>query len=93
VSELRALAHLGTTHGASCRLRELADPAGVSPSGLSRLVARLEHRGLVERAESPEDRRGRLACLTPLGRTCLEQAQSTEAAVLAGALADARITG
>ena len=39
----------------------------LTTGGVTRLVDRMEAAGLVERAETPGDRRGRLVRLTPLG--------------------------
>ncbi|MGG5171602.1 MarR family winged helix-turn-helix transcriptional regulator [Pseudarthrobacter sp. J1738] len=49
------------------RLNELNDHVLLSQSSLSRLVERLETRGLVERTTAPEDGRGVLLRLTPEG--------------------------
>jgi len=49
------------------RLSELADRVLLSRSGLTRLVDRLESRGLVVRESCEEDKRGAYAVLTPLG--------------------------
>lgn len=35
----------------------LANAVGISPSGLTRMVGKLEKRGLIERHRTPEDRR------------------------------------
>ena len=49
------------------RLNELNDHVLLSQSSLSRLVERLEKRGLVERMAAPEDGRGVLLKLTDAG--------------------------
>ncbi|MFQ6026750.1 MAG: MarR family winged helix-turn-helix transcriptional regulator [Dehalococcoidia bacterium] len=59
------------------RLR-MQDLAGsvllMSPSGLTRLIERMEKEGLVIREHCLEDRRGVFAVITPKGRATLEQA-------------------
>ncbi|MEE2568444.1 MarR family winged helix-turn-helix transcriptional regulator [Pseudarthrobacter sp. J64] len=50
------------------RLNELNDQILLSQSSLSRMVERLEKRGLVERTTAPEDGRGVLLSLTEAGR-------------------------
>jgi DNA-binding MarR family transcriptional regulator len=50
------------------RLNELNDNVLLSQSSLSRLVERLEKRGLVARMQAPEDGRGVLLQLTDAGR-------------------------
>jgi DNA-binding MarR family transcriptional regulator len=50
------------------RMGELADGLLLSRSGLTRLVDRLERRGLVERVRCEEDARGYFAQITPAGR-------------------------
>lgn len=49
------------------RMADLADTAMMSRSGLTRFVDRLEKRGLVERRNCPDDRRGVHAQLTEAG--------------------------
>ncbi len=55
------------------RLNELNDNVLLSQSSLSRLVERLEKRGLVERTPAPEDGRGVLIRLTDAGRDLQKQ--------------------
>ncbi|MFE1439090.1 MarR family winged helix-turn-helix transcriptional regulator [Streptomyces sp. NPDC058739] len=50
------------------RVQEIAERVHLSQSALSRLVARLEKCGLVERGLCPEDRRGVRVALTAKGR-------------------------
>lgn len=57
-----------------CRMNELADELLVSRGGATRLVARMEEAGLVERITPPEDRRATYARLTDAGRTTEAQA-------------------
>ena len=55
------------------RLNELNDNVLLSQSSLSRLVERLEKRGLVERMPAPQDGRGVLLTLTDAGRELQKQ--------------------
>jgi DNA-binding MarR family transcriptional regulator len=50
------------------RITELLDDALLTQAGVSRLVARLERRGLVERRADPDDGRASRIVLTPAGR-------------------------
>ncbi|MGH2698325.1 MAG: MarR family winged helix-turn-helix transcriptional regulator [Actinomycetota bacterium] len=56
------------------RMNQLAGRILLSKSGLTRLIDRMEAEGLVERASSPNDRRGSYAVLTPRGERVLREA-------------------
>jgi DNA-binding MarR family transcriptional regulator len=56
------------------RMNELADELILSRGGATRLVARMEESGLVERATPPTDRRATFAVLTDDGRAAFEKA-------------------
>ena len=56
------------------QLRELAAKMLWSRSRLSHHIARMEQRGLVAREDDPDDRRGCILVLTPVGRTTLKRA-------------------
>lgn len=56
------------------RLSDLAGQTGMSPSGLTRALDRLEEKGYAERVACPSDRRGAFATLTPAGRAVLRPA-------------------
>jgi len=75
------LLRLARSPGSRLRMSDLAAQTGLSPSGLTRAIDRLEEAGLVVRATCPSDRRGAFAVLTPAGRERLE-------AALPGHLAD-----
>ena len=49
------------------RITELGDDVLLTQPGMSRLIARLEARGLVERADDPHDARACRIRLTPAG--------------------------
>ena len=56
------------------RVSDLARALQWERSRLSHHLTRMEKRGLVERAECPEDGRGALVLLSPSGREAIEQA-------------------
>ena len=64
------------------RMRDLAEQAQLSRSGLTRLVDRLERDGLLERCSCSHDARGAYACLTGRGLERLEEARATHLAVV-----------
>jgi DNA-binding MarR family transcriptional regulator len=84
-SQLSALASLDR-HG-PLRLAELADHEGVQPSTLTRIVHRLEARGLARRRSDPADARAALVEATPDGRRLLGGLRAERSAALAEALA------
>ncbi len=59
------------------RMSELADLLGLSRSGVTRLVDRLQAEALVERASCDTDRRGSWAMLTDAGHKRLRRASPT----------------
>lgn len=73
--------------GAVFRVQDLADRVHLSQSALSRLVARLEKDGLVDRSTCSEDRRGVRVTLTGAGRRRYEQTRPRQRAVLERMLA------
>ncbi|MET8082154.1 MarR family transcriptional regulator [Streptomyces sp. NPDC005303] len=58
---------LGRAGEPGLSMRAIAQEQVLTTGGATRLVDRMEAAGLVERAEDPDDRRGRLVRLTPLG--------------------------
>jgi DNA-binding MarR family transcriptional regulator len=52
---------------AGLRMQDLARGVLLTESGLTRLAARLEGRGLLSRRPSPDDQRGRVCAATPAG--------------------------
>ena len=57
----------------------------VHPTGITKLVDKLEEHGLVQREANPTDRRGTLACVTPAGRQLAEEASQAVTSVRFGA--------
>jgi DNA-binding MarR family transcriptional regulator len=62
------------------RMSDLSRSVLLSPSGVTRLVDRLEHEGLVTRERCPEDGRGTNAVLTDEGEERLWRARATHLA-------------
>ena len=65
--EYDVLFTLALAPGETLHLRELNENILMAQSSLSRMVERLEKRGLVRRRPSPDDGRGVLVSLTPEG--------------------------
>ncbi|WP_149361196.1 MarR family winged helix-turn-helix transcriptional regulator [Lolliginicoccus suaedae] len=66
-AEFEALLRLSRNQDHRLRMSDLAAQAGLTNSGATRLVDRLENRGLVARETNPDDRRGTTAALTADG--------------------------
>ncbi|MFE2048356.1 MarR family winged helix-turn-helix transcriptional regulator [Streptomyces sp. NPDC059459] len=86
---LDILAAEGPEEGAQCRVQNLVGRVHLSQSALSRLIARLEKDGLVERSMCAEDRRGVYVTLTRSGRALHAEVLPLQRAVLARMLGDA----
>ncbi|MFD1829442.1 MarR family winged helix-turn-helix transcriptional regulator [Streptomyces desertarenae] len=92
VREFSVLDVLGGQHdgeGGHLRMNELADAVVLSQSATTRLVNRLEDRGLLSRYLCPTDRRGIYTEVTGEGRELLEKARPTNDAALREALHEA----
>jgi DNA-binding MarR family transcriptional regulator len=82
-SEFAVLEQLADTRpDHSLRMHDLGEHAHVSQSALSRLVARLESDGLVERKMCVEDRRSVWVRLTQKGRRRYDESRPTQRDVL-----------
>ncbi|MGW9030259.1 MarR family winged helix-turn-helix transcriptional regulator [Streptomyces sp. NPDC055722] len=79
-TEYMVLVNLSEAPHHQLRMSELANACGLSLSGMTRVVNRLEKQSLVLRVKSPEDGRSLLAVLTSSGWTRLEQAWPTNLA-------------
>jgi DNA-binding MarR family transcriptional regulator len=82
VSEFDVLITLANAPDRELRMTELARGVMLSPSGLTRLVARLEREGLVSRRPAADDGRSYLAGLTARGSAKLNDARPTHNAVI-----------
>jgi DNA-binding MarR family transcriptional regulator len=82
LAEFEVLMHLSEAPERRMRMADLAEAVLLTRSGVSRLVDRLESRGLVERARCPSDARGLNASLTEAGSALLAEAAITHLAGL-----------
>src|SRR5262249_17344497 len=64
------------------RLHELGERVHLTRSALSRLIARLERDGLVQRQMCPDERRSVIATITRDGKSRYEAAKPTQRAIL-----------
>lgn len=71
------------------RMSQVARATALSESATTRLVDRLEHRGLLARYLCADDRRGIYAELTDQGRAALDDARGAYGSALTSALAEA----
>ena len=76
VVEYTVLDALSRQDGWHMRMQQLARATALSASATTRLVNRLEDRGLLTRILCADDRRGIYTELTPSGITLLEQSQA-----------------
>ena len=72
--------------GGHLQMRQVADSVVLSQSATTRLVTRLENRGLLSRYLCPTDRRGIYTDVTDKGRNLLEEARPTNNTALREAL-------
>lgn len=90
-SDFEVLDLLATTmprESEQCRVQNLVGRVHLSQSALSRLIARLEKDGLVERSVCAEDRRGVYVALTRRGRDLHTEVLPVQRAALARALGE-----
>lgn len=92
VVEFTVLDALSRQDGWHMRMQQLARAAALSSSATTRLVNRLEARGLLTRILCLDDRRGIYTELTQAGHALLDRARPVHDATLASALTDAELT-
>ena len=90
VVEYTVLDALSRQHGWHMRMQQLGRATALSPSATTRLVNRLEERGLLTRILCLDDRRGIYTELTHAGAKLLADARPVHDATLEAALAEAR---
>src|SRR4051812_21343411 len=90
VVEYTVLDALSRQDGWHMRMQQLARAAALSSSATTRLVTRLEQRGLLTRILCADDRRGIYTELTENGRNLLAEARPTHDAALSEAIDEAR---
>lgn len=81
LSDFAALHHLLEAPGGRLRRVDLARALALTPSGVTRLLAPLERRGIVTRESDGHDARATFAVLTKSGRTLVKDATATTAAI------------
>ncbi len=86
VSEYSVLDVLARQDDYHLRMNQLSNAVVLSQSATTRLVNRLEDRGLLQRYLCPTDRRGIYTEVTEAGRALLAQARPTHDATLSVAL-------
>jgi DNA-binding MarR family transcriptional regulator len=82
VNDFDVLITLDNADGRRLRMSDLAGAVMLSSGGLTRLVDRLESRGLVQRIPDPRDARGFHAVLSEAGAKRLSEARVTHDAVI-----------
>jgi DNA-binding MarR family transcriptional regulator len=83
-SQLSALSVL--SHRGELTLGELAGIERVAPPSMTRIAARLEERGLVERRTDVSDRRVARIAISPTGRDLINETRTRRDAYLSGRL-------
>jgi DNA-binding MarR family transcriptional regulator len=86
IVEYTVLDTLARQDGWHMRMQQLARAAALSHSATTRLVTRLENRGLLSRFLCDDDRRGIYSTLTGHGKELLERARPVHDATLKEAL-------
>lgn len=86
---LEVLQALAPCTNRQMRMADVANTVGLSRSGLTRLMDRLQRHGWVERCDCPDDGRGAFAVLTDFGQQALDQALPTYRAALMRCLSPA----
>jgi DNA-binding MarR family transcriptional regulator len=90
VVEYTVLDALDRQDGWHMRMQQLARATALSPSATTRLVTRLEDRGLLTRVLCADDRRGIYTELTESGRALYVKVRPVHDAALESALQEAR---
>ena len=75
-------------HNGPMRVSSLAGALDLDASTVSRHAKALEDRGLIERAEDPDDGRASRVALSAQGAECLEKGEAGRRALIAAALDD-----
>ncbi|NUP37581.1 MAG: MarR family transcriptional regulator [Streptomyces sp.] len=88
-SLLDVLSRQHNGEGGHLQMKQVADAVVLSQSATTRLVTRLEDRGLLTRYLCPTDRRGIYTNVTEAGLRLLEEARPTNEAALREALDEA----
>ncbi len=81
LSEFVALHHLARSPGGRLRRVDLARRVALSPSGVTRLLAPLERRGIVAREVDGHDARATYAVLTTSGKRLVKESTATVSSI------------
>jgi len=81
LSDFAALHHLAEAPGTRLRRVDLARRLALTPSGVTRLLAPLERRGIVARESDGNDARATYAVLTRAGKALVKDATATVSAI------------
>ena len=88
VARFDVLMHLDMA-GGRLRLGDLAEAVVLSPSGLSKLLDRMQDSGLVDRQPDPDDARSTFAAITARGRAAVRKTRPRHHAFLQHVFGDA----
>lgn len=86
LTEYRAIVYVSQSQAQEVRLNDLAAYLNLNQSSVTRLVIRLEVKGLLTRDSCPSDGRGVYAKLTPEGDALVSKAQPAYSAMLKQAI-------
>src|SRR3954471_5106365 len=92
LAQLEALRVIRGCEGA-CRVQEISRGLSITVGAASKLVDRLERRGLAVRSPNPDDRRSAMGDLTAVGSEAHEAAEAVAERALAEHLADEDLSG
>jgi DNA-binding MarR family transcriptional regulator len=81
LSDFAVLHHLAEAPGNRLRRVDLARRLAMTPSGITRLLAPLERRGIVAREQDSADARATHAVLTRSGKSLVKDATATATAI------------
>ncbi len=82
INEFDVLLYLRSHPNEEVRIGALLEAVSLSQPALSRLVARLEERGLLTRSGAEDDKRAIVVCLTEAGTALIDRAIETHARVV-----------
>jgi DNA-binding MarR family transcriptional regulator len=88
INDFEVLLRLDQEPAPGLRLGDLTQTVRLSQPALSRMIARLERRGLLSRSGDPSDRRGVIVSLTDAGAATLRAAVPVHARTVREALLD-----
>lgn len=89
LTEYRAVLHLSRASDRELRITELAHRVGLTPSSVTRLVGRMESKGLAFRDTCPDDGRGVYAVITDGGLGAVSDIREPYEAKICELLSDA----